>query len=113
MATAREVGHAWARGLWGDGEGSLRAARLAVPPALNPPALSTGLRGPSQRRRQDGQVKAASPWAGTVIRDVGTQRAGGGGVLRTFQNKWPPPSGNFPPLELGQKGGLSEKSAQK
>lgn len=61
-------------------EGSLRAA-----PAPNPPALSTGLRGPPQRR-QDGQVKAASPWAGTVIRNVGTRRAGGGGVPRTFQN---------------------------
>jgi hypothetical protein len=69
--------------------------------------------GPAQRRRQNGQVYAASPWVGTVIRNMGTRQAGGGGAPRTFQNKWPPPSGNFPQLELCQKGGLSEMSARK
>lgn len=49
------------RGAFEGEAGSLRAARLAVPPAPKPPVLSTGLRGPAQRRRQDGQVKAASP----------------------------------------------------
>lgn len=62
---------------------------------------------------QDGRVSAVSPSAGTAIRTVGTQQAGGGDTLRTFQNKWPPPSGNFPLLEQGQKGRSSTMSAQK
>lgn len=81
------------------GGGGPRAAILVVLPAPNP----TGLHGPAWRRRLDGQVRAASPWAGIVIRNVGTRRAGGGRCPRTFQNKWLPPSENFPPLELGQK----------
>lgn len=58
------------------GGGGPRAAILVVLPAPNP----TGLHGPAWRRRLDGQVRAASPWAGIVIRNVGTRRAGGGEV---------------------------------
>lgn len=85
--------------LGGEVGGVPRAAISVVLPASNP----TGLPGPAWRRRLDGQVRAASSWAGTVIKNVGTRWAGGGGAPRTFQNKWLPPSENFPPLELGQK----------